>query len=174
MNLLNACVPWKMQATHPISKECESIISQGNGISQEGWFLSSNLNLCALAHHLASDGLFLKQIISVVGFRLWIHKPLQWFRWEDGKLCKQAMGGKIKNFLCQVCHQSNCFLNYILEVENKVVWNCLSTNVAKYFWHVKWKCCGVVFKPECLPSILVSPKLPVTGWYLWQSFEKRW
>lgn len=69
-------VPWKVQATNPVSEGGEGIISQGNGISQEGRFLSSNLNLCALAHRLAGDGLFLKRIISVVGVTLWIHKPL--------------------------------------------------------------------------------------------------
>lgn len=122
MNILNVCVPWKVQATNPVSEGCEGIISQGNGISQEGRYLSSNLNLCALAYHLAGEGLFLRGIISVVGFILWIHKPLHWFRWEDGKLCKQSMGVKIKNFLCQVCHQSNCFLNYILKVEKKFSW----------------------------------------------------
>lgn len=132
------------------------------------------ISISVLAHHLAGDGLFLKHIISVVGFVLGIHKPLHLFKGADGTLSRQGMGSKIKNYLCQVGHQSNCFPSYILKAETQVVLNYLLTRIAKSFWHMQWKRCGLFFDLECLPSLLISTHWYSRGWCSDNILQKGW
>lgn len=86
---------------------------------------------------------------------------------------QQGTGGKIKSLLGQVCHQSNCFLNCILKIENKVTLNCMSTIVTKSFWDMKWKCCGLFLSWSACQhfSSLRIPQLKDGNLEFWEALE---
>lgn len=89
-----------------------------------------------------------------------------WNPWIHQTTVQQGTGGKIMSLLGQVCHQSHCFLNCILKVENEVAVNCRVNNCCQISLRHEMKMLWVFFNLESLSRFLISPNPPIKGWWL--------